>query len=139
MSAPKTALNANELAKLLELAYPPASTTILNELPADWRMNITQAACKFVYDDGANDNEGGNVNVPSGGSVTLTATNTGCCRAYFVLCKVTDSSGQSQTVSNQATVPGGYCGGNLRWHIVPQTQVAQGVAAAGMAIELRQL
>ena len=133
------AIDEKELTKLLARTYPPASATFINDLPPDWKANIVQIGCKFVYDDGSNDNKGASVNIPGGGnSAMLVATNTGCCRAYFVVMKVRFSDGSEQNLFNNATVPAGQCGQNLRWHVVPQATVKQDMAA-GVAypIELK--
>ena len=126
-----------ELATLAQ-AYPPASCTFINDLPPDWKINIVQIGCKFVYDDGANDNKGANVNIPGGGAQgTLTATYTGCCRAYFVVMKAKASdTGQEWNLANSKTVDPGYCGGNLRWHLVPQTQIQKGQPGTAKSIVL---
>jgi hypothetical protein len=133
-----TAVDEKELSKLLAAAYPPASATFINDLPPDWQMNIDQIGCKFVYDDGHNDNKSASVNIPGGGQqATLVATYSGCCRAYFVVMRVRDSSGGVQSLANSTTVGAGYCGGNLRWHLVPKSQITKGAPGVARAIELR--
>lgn len=134
----RKALAEKELHHLFSSSYPPASATFINDLPPDWGANIVQIGCKFVYDDGTNDNKGANVNIPGGGGqATLVATASGCCRAYFVVMKVRFSDGSEQNLFNNATVPSGECGQNLRWHVTPKTTVEQGVAAVARPIELK--
>jgi hypothetical protein len=132
------AIDEKELSKLFSAAYPPASATFINDLPADWRANIVQIGCKFVYDDGTNDNKGANVSIPGGGGqATLVATYAGCCRAYFVVMKVRFSDGSEQNLANSTTVPAGECGQNLRWHVVPAATMEQGISVAARPIQLK--
>jgi len=103
---------------VLNRAYPPASVLALNEIPLEYgNYRITQVAVKFMYDDGTNDNKGVHVDVPFGGSATVVASYTGCCRSYFCLMNVKVPGGQVQTVSNTANTPAGYCGGQVKWHL----------------------
>ncbi len=133
---PDQKLSEKEISKLYSDAYPPASATISNETPSADNIHIIQFACKFIYDDGTNDNEGGNVDVPPGGQYTLTAHYSGCCRGYVVVAQVRFNDGSTQTVGNTATTPAGYCGGNVLWHIRLQTMRKQGTPTSAQNVEL---
>lgn len=116
------------LKELLQSKYPPASATFINDLPPEWKVNIVTIGCKCVYDDGHNDNKAADVNILGGGqSATLTATYTGCCRAYFVVMKVRyQKTGEEESFMNQKTVDQNYCGSNLKWHLIPAKQMLKG-------------
>jgi hypothetical protein len=104
-----------------------ASCTWFNDLPPYYGVNIVQVACKFIDDDGNNDNKGANVNIPGGGqSYTLTSTYQGCCRSYIALSKARAADGKEWVFPNTTTVEDGYCGGNLKIHLVPETKFLAG-------------
>jgi hypothetical protein len=105
------------------------SATFINDLPPYWQVSIVQIGCKFMDDDGNNDNKAANVNIPGGGaSQTLTSTYNGCCRAYWVVMKARAADGKEWNLFNSTTVEAGYCGGNLKWHLVPETKFSKGAA-----------
>jgi len=96
-----------------------ASCTYFNDVPSDWGVTIIEVACKFIDDNGNNDNKGSATNLPgNGASFTLNSSYNGCCRSYIGLVKVRDR-GQIDIYPFSKTVDAGYCGGNLRWHLVP--------------------
>lgn len=103
-----------------------ASTTFFNDIPADWGVTIIEVACKFIDDDGNNDNKTANVNLGgNGANYTLNSTYKGCCRGYFGAVKVKDR-GKVDVYPYAKSVEDGYCGGNLKWHLVPETQLKKG-------------
>lgn len=110
-------LDDHEL-EILDEKYPPASVLALNEIPLEYgSYRIIQVAVKFMYDDGSNDDKGVHCDIPYNQSVTVVASNKGCCRSYFCLMQVRVPGGQVQTVSNTANTPNGYCGGQVRWRL----------------------
>src|SRR5438046_3200749 len=116
----KAGAKKNNLATLLTQGYY-ASATFINDCPANWGVTITQVGCKFMDDDGNNDDKSKNTNIPGGGgSDTLNSSYQGCCRSYFVVMQVLNQ-GQTSTYANATTVEPGYCGGNLKWHLVPKS------------------
>jgi hypothetical protein len=117
-----------DLKKIFSAGYY-ASATFFNDLPPYWQVNIVQIGCKFIDDDGHNDDKARNVNIPGGGaSATLNSTYNGCCRAYIVVMKARAADGQEWNFANSATVEDGYCGGNLKWHLIPEKNFAKGSA-----------
>lgn len=116
--------------------YPPPSVLVRNELDPKTGVHITQIACKFIFDDGHNDNPSKNTNVAPGGQETLSSTYTDCCRAYFVLMTVRYPDNSTEVLSNSTTVDSGYCGGQLTWHLVPAKQVLKSWTGTNPALEI---
>lgn len=125
--------DARELEKMLANRYPPASVTFFNDLPPRWQVDIIEIACKFMYDDGRNDDKGKKqLRIKGGGGQeTLTATHDGCCRAYIALTKAKafDGTNEEWVIPNTATVEDNYCGGNLKIHLVAETNFSKGAPA----------
>lgn len=135
MAKKKSSAKKGQDIELLNSGYY-ASATYYNDVPADWGVTIIEVACKFIDDDGNNDNKSASVNIKGGGnSYTLNSTYQGCCRQYVVLMKVRDR-GNEETYANAATVESGYCGGNLKWHLVPQTKIISGSAIGDRPLAL---
>lgn len=106
-----------------------ASCTWFNDLPPYYGVSIVQVACKFMDDNGNNDNKGAHVNIPGGGqSYTLTSTYKGCCRGYLAVSKARASDGKVWDYVNPATVEQGYCGGNLKIRLVPENKFRIGTS-----------
>lgn len=105
-----------------------ASCTWFNDLPPHWQVDLVQIGCKFIDDDGNNDNKGANVRIRGGESGTLTSTYRGCCRSYIAVSKARAANGEEWNFVNTATVEPGYCGGNLKIHLVPEAKFAKGAA-----------
>jgi len=129
--------DAAELDKMLSSGYPPASCTFINDLPPRWQVDIIEIACKFIYDDGYNDNKGRRVRIGGGGqSSTLTASYDGCCRSYITLMKAKafDGTNEEWVLPNSGTVKQGYCGGNMKVHLVPETKYVKGTATGKHAV-----
>lgn len=122
---------------VLEERYPPASVLAMNEIPLEYgNYRIVQVAVKFMYDDNTNDNKGVHCDVPYGQSTTLVASHTGCCRSYFCLMQVRVPGGQVQTVSNSVTTESGYCGGQVKWHLIPARNFKKGTSYATNELQL---
>lgn len=120
------------------LAGHVPSCTIINDVPTDWGAVIIEVACKFMDDDGHNDNKGSAVNLPGGGSsYTIVSSYEGCCRAYIGLVKVR-YHGKADVYPFTATVESGFCGGNLKWHLTPSAQFKPGAAAGAKPFEFIQ-
>lgn len=117
---------------ILDSTYPPASVLAINEIPPDYgNYRIVQVAIKFMYDDGSNDNKGVHCNVASGQSVTVIATNQGCCRSYFCLMQVRVPGGSTQVVTNSTNVDDNYCGGQVTWHLGISKTIKKGSTTNG--------
>src|SRR5882757_9306444 len=111
-------IRAGSQPRKLADAYPAATCTFTNDLPASYGVDIVQVACKFIYDDGTNDDKSASVDISAGGQVTLTADNTGCCRQYVALSTARRRvDGKEWSFVNPATVDDGYCGGQLIVHL----------------------
>jgi hypothetical protein len=128
-------ITGQELKDLFSTGYY-ASCTYFNDLPPYWQVDIVQIGCKFVDDDGNNDNKGANVRIQSGQNQTLTSTCQGCCRMYFVVMKARAADGNEWNLANSATVESGYCGGNLKWHLVQKTKFMKGDVTNAAPFEL---
>ncbi|WP_288397278.1 hypothetical protein [uncultured Acinetobacter sp.] len=84
-----------------------------------------------MYDDGSNDNKGIHCDIPFGQSVTVFATNSGCCRSYICLMKVRVLGGDIQLVTNTTTVEDSYCGGQVTWHLGIAKSIKKGSTTNG--------
>ena len=119
---------SKSLVELLDSpSYPVASCTFTNELPARWEVDIVEIACKFIYDDGHNDDKGKVVTIKSGQQDTVIASYTGCCRSYVTLtkAKATDGTGETWVIPNAGSVDAEYCGGELTVRLVPKKKTAK--------------
>jgi hypothetical protein len=116
-----------------------ASATFFNDLPGYFNVFIVQVGCKFIYDDGHNDNKGANVNIkPEGGTHTLVASHNGCCRSYIIVAKAKHkTNGQEWNLADTATVEQGFCGGNFKWHLIADSKVAKGSGSLPFRLVLR--
>jgi hypothetical protein len=128
--------------EFLRAGYIP-SAIFQNDLPANWNIHIVQIGCKFIYDDGHNDNKAATVDIPGGGAQgVLTATHSGCCRAYFVVMQAREmTTGEVWNFVNNATVEQGYCGTTFTWRLVAERQVKLGDVVSGgrkLALKLMQ-
>ena len=123
----ETILSGKDAEALLQGGYY-ASCTWFNDLPPYYGVSIVQVGCKFMDDDGNNDNKAAYPNVAGGQNYTLTSTYQGCCRAYLAVSKARAQDGKEWNFVNPATVEQGYCGGNLKIHLVPETKFQQGTA-----------
>jgi hypothetical protein len=85
--------DAKELARIFREGYF-ASCTWFNDLPPHWQIDIVQIGCKFIDDDGNNDNKGANVRIQGGQNGTLTSTYKGCCRSYIAVSKARAVNGE---------------------------------------------
>lgn len=113
-----------------------ATATFINDVPKDWGVTIIEIGCKFIDDDGNNDNQVKTVNIQGGGeSFTLKTTHEGCCRGYFGAVKAKDR-GQVDVYPFAESVPAGKCGSNLRWHLTPTRYIDQGAAVAELPLQL---
>jgi hypothetical protein len=120
-------IEGGDLKNLLNQGYIP-SCTFYNDLPPHWQVNIVQVGCKFIDDDGNNDDKGAHVNVPGGQNYTLTSTYRGCCRSYIAVSKAKAKNGEEWDFFNTATVEDGFCGGNLKIRLVPEAVFAKGTS-----------
>lgn len=110
--------------------YPKASCTFRNQLPPRWQVDIVQIGCKFIYDDGHNDNKGRVVRISGGEEDTLVASYSGCCRSYVVIvqARAFDGTDEKFHFLDTATVEPDYCGGNLTWNLVPEEKLPKSAA-----------
>jgi hypothetical protein len=115
-----------------------ASVTWINELPPYYGVNIVQVGCKFIDDDGHNDNKAANVNIPGGGqSYTLTTSYEGCCRSYIAVSKARAAAdGREWNFVNPYTVEPNYCGTNLRIRLRDSSKVQQGTSLEGSQFQM---
>lgn len=131
----KIVTDPGELKKVFSVGYY-ASCTFFNDLPPDWQIDITQEGCKFVDDDGHNDNKAAYVRIMSGQSYTLNSDYNGCCRGYFIVAKAVSADGRDWNLANSATVEAGKCGGNMKWHLVPKKSYEKGTPTNTAPFEL---
>ena len=104
---------------------PVPSVLVKNELDPKSAIHIIQVACKFIDDDGNNDNQSKNTDVPPGGQDILYGTYDHCCRSYIGLMQVRFPNGDTQVIANTKSVDQGYCGGQLTWHLIPAAAIAK--------------
>lgn len=106
--------------------YPPPSLLAKNELNPKTGIKIIELGCKFIFDDGTNDDKVKSTNIAAGGQDELFSTHTDCCRAYFpVLIKAQYPDGSTETIIDNATVEPDYCGGQLIFHLVPAARISK--------------
>jgi hypothetical protein len=117
----------NELNEIFSSGYY-ASCTFFNRLPPRWEVDIVQIGCKFVDDNGHNDDKAANTQIKAGQNQTLTSTYKGCCRTYIIVMKARASDGKVWNFFETATVESGYCGGNFKMHLVPERTFAKGAS-----------
>lgn len=106
-----------------------ASCTFFNDLPPRWEVDIVQIGCKFIDDDGNNDDKAAHTRISGGRNQTLTSTYKGCCRSYIIVMKARASDGEEWDFFNTATTESGYCGGNFKMHLVPEKAFAKGTSS----------
>jgi len=126
MSVAERQLPDKEAENLLAKRYDPPNVVFMNQLKPDSQIHIIQVGCKFAFDDNYNDNKVANVDIAPGGQYTLNSTYGDCCRGYLILIKVRHPDGKMQQMAGSATVPDDYCGGTLKYHLVPKRMVRKG-------------
>ena len=117
-----------------ETKFPEALVTFHNKLPARWEVDIVEVACKFVYDDGHNDDMAQKVRIRAGETHTLRSSYSGCCRAYFTIVKskAFDGTDEDFLSPGTATVEQGKCGTLLNWYLVRKQDKPQGATLSSM-------
>ena len=53
-----------------ENTFPEALVTFHDKLPPRWQVDIVEVSCKFIFDDGYNDDMGQKVRIRAGESYT---------------------------------------------------------------------
>lgn len=102
---------------------PRPSVVVKNETSPRGAVHIIQIACKFIYDDGFNDNQSKNTDVAPGGQDALYAVHDECCRSYIGFLQVRYPDGTTETLAGSKNVEAGYCGGELIWHITSSVAI----------------
>ena len=112
--------------------FPEALVTFHNKLPARWQVDIVQVACKFIYDDGHNDDMGQTVRIRAGETHTLKSTYSGCCRSYIVVVKgkVFDGTDEDFNWFDSPSINPEECGTLLNWYLVREQDKPQGAATS---------
>ena len=111
-----------------ENTFPEALVTFHDKLPPRWQVDIVEVSCKFIFDDGYNDDMGQKVRIRAGESYTLKSSYSGCCRSYItvVKAKAFDGTDEDFVSFDTATVEDGKCGTLLSWYLVREQDKPQG-------------